>query len=79
MFNFTDGKNISTAKLGYVKYPNNAIYCSNSQGPQMGYFYCKDNSKWSTYANNTICYPDIGIPTSEFPVDYFEVFQVVKK
>ncbi|GET57399.1 BTB/POZ protein [Rhizophagus irregularis DAOM 181602=DAOM 197198] len=52
---FTDGKNISTAKLGYVKKPNYAIYCDNSQGPHMG------------------------IPTSNFSVDYYEVFQVIIK
>ncbi|GET57400.1 BTB/POZ protein [Rhizophagus irregularis DAOM 181602=DAOM 197198] len=54
-YKFTDGKNISTAKLGYVKKPNYAIYCDNSQGPHMG------------------------IPTSNFSVDYYEVFQVIIK
>ncbi|POG61946.1 hypothetical protein GLOIN_2v1700094 [Rhizophagus irregularis DAOM 181602=DAOM 197198] len=77
MFSFTDGKNISTAKLGYVKKPNYAIYCDNSQGPHMGYFYCKGYNIWNTYGGNF--YPNIGIPTSNFSVDYYEVFQVIIK
>src|SRR5256886_13193932 len=40
LFNFTDEKNISTAKLGYVKDPSSAVYCYNDQGPHMGYLYC---------------------------------------
>ncbi|RGB35752.1 hypothetical protein C1646_698864 [Rhizophagus diaphanus] len=79
MFNFTDGKNISTANLGYVKNPNNAISCYNSQGPQMGYFYCNGNNEWANEDYNAILYPDIGIPTSKFSVDNYEVFQVIKK
>ncbi|RGB28011.1 hypothetical protein C1646_768359 [Rhizophagus diaphanus] len=78
MFSFTDGKNISTAKLGYVKKPNGAIYCDNSQGPHMGYFYCKGHNIWNNYGDN-IFYPNIGIPTYDFLVDYYEVFQVIKK
>jgi hypothetical protein len=79
LFNFTDGKNVSTAKLGYVKNPNNAIYCYSSQGPQMGYFYCNGNNEWSNEDYNAILYPDIGIPTTKFSVDNYEVFQVIKK
>ncbi|CAB4389205.1 unnamed protein product [Rhizophagus irregularis] len=77
--NPTDGKKFSTAKLGYIKKLNNAIYCSNSQGPHMGYFYCKGHNIWNTYSDNTICYPDVGIQTSDFSVDCYEVFQVIKK
>ncbi|PKK67914.1 hypothetical protein RhiirC2_782917 [Rhizophagus irregularis] len=46
LFNFTDGENISTAKLGYVKNPGEAIYCSNNCGPQIGGFLCYGNNKW---------------------------------
>ncbi|EXX78770.1 hypothetical protein GLOIN_2v1176608 [Rhizophagus irregularis DAOM 181602=DAOM 197198] len=38
LFNFADGKNISTANLGYVKNPRVAVYCSNNKGPHMGDF-----------------------------------------
>ncbi|GBB91208.1 hypothetical protein RclHR1_01840005 [Rhizophagus clarus] len=79
LFNFMDGKNISTGKLGYVKDPNNAISCYNSQGPQMGYLYSNGNSEWTNEDYNAILYPDIGIPTSKFVVDNYEVFQVIKK
>ncbi|GBC14533.2 BTB/POZ protein [Rhizophagus irregularis DAOM 181602=DAOM 197198] len=80
MFNFTNGKHISTAKLGYVKELNYAIFCANNQGPRMGYFYCKDDSnKWINYKNSTYCYPDIGILPTELSVDYYEVFQIIKK
>ena len=34
-FNFTDGKNISTAKLGYVNDANHAVYCGNNHGPHI--------------------------------------------
>ncbi|EXX78295.1 hypothetical protein GLOIN_2v1772252 [Rhizophagus irregularis DAOM 181602=DAOM 197198] len=79
IFSFTDGKNFSTAKLGYVKKPPHAIFCTNNQGLHMGYFKCKGHNKWQTYSDNTICYPDVGIPTSDFSVDCYEVFQVIKK
>ncbi|CAB4404493.1 unnamed protein product [Rhizophagus irregularis] len=80
MFNFTNGKHISTAKLGYVKELNYAIFCANNQGPRMGYFYCKDDSnKWINYKNSTYYYPDIGIIPTELSVDYYEVFQIIKK
>src|SRR3989337_2825873 len=36
LFNFTDGKEISTAKLGYVTNANHAIFCYNDYGPYMG-------------------------------------------
>uniref|UniRef100_U9UPW0 BACK domain-containing protein n=1 Tax=Rhizophagus irregularis (strain DAOM 181602 / DAOM 197198 / MUCL 43194) TaxID=747089 RepID=U9UPW0_RHIID len=76
------GKNISTAKLGYVNDPDSAIYCVDSQGPQMGVLICQDDNKWVNYDDNATCYPDIGIPnTSDIPnfkVEYYEVFQVLK-
>ncbi|GBC46118.2 hypothetical protein GLOIN_2v1478619 [Rhizophagus irregularis DAOM 181602=DAOM 197198] len=83
LFNFTDGNNISTAKLGYVKKPNNAIFCSNDQGPHMGIFLCYGNNEWKNHDNNATYYPDIGIPntlnTPNFAVENYEVFQVVIK
>ena len=56
IFNFTDGKNISTAKLGYVNNASYAVCCRNDCGPYMGnlYYYC--NRRY----NNNGCndYPD---------------------
>ncbi|CAB4389275.1 unnamed protein product [Rhizophagus irregularis] len=65
---------------GYVKKPNEAIYCYNSQGPHMGGFLCYGNNKWRNQDNNATYYPDIGIiPAFNFEVENYEVFQVVKK
>src|SRR3954454_17926051 len=37
LFNFTDVKKLSTAKLGYVNEARKiAVYCKNNQGPTMG-------------------------------------------
>ena len=77
IFNFTDGKNISTAKLGYVIDTNRAIYCRNDRGPDMGDLNCDDPSNWSYDADET-CYPNIGIP-SRFTVEDYEVYQVIKQ
>ncbi|EXX76511.1 hypothetical protein GLOIN_2v1775034 [Rhizophagus irregularis DAOM 181602=DAOM 197198] len=83
LFNFTDGNNISTAKLGYVKKPNDAIYCYNNQGPHMGIFICYGNNEWKNHDHNATYYPDIGIPntlnTPYLEVEDYEVFQVIKK
>ncbi|GBB91209.1 hypothetical protein RclHR1_01840006 [Rhizophagus clarus] len=82
LFNFTDVKDLSTAKLGYVNDPHSAIYCVDYQGPQMGVLLCHGNNKWVNYDDNATCYPDIGIPNAsnipDFKVENYEVFQVIK-
>ncbi|CAB4417930.1 unnamed protein product [Rhizophagus irregularis] len=78
MFSFTDGKNISTAKLGYVEKPDNAIYCANNQGHTWVIFYCKGDNKWINYSNSTN-YPDIGTIPTQLSVDYYKVYQIIKK
>jgi hypothetical protein len=77
-FNFSDGKNISTAKISYVKRHNYAVFCHNSWGPTMGNLYCNDNNWY--YQNHTYidCYPDVEIQTN-FEVEDYEVFQIIKK
>ena len=77
IFNFTDGKNISTAKLGYVNNANHAVYCDISYGPYMGnlLYYKVNGNKWYNSGGNY--YPDIDIPAN-FIVEDFEVFQVIK-
>jgi hypothetical protein len=79
LFNIKDGNDISTAKLGYVKKPDEAIYCYYNQGPHMGYFYCKHNNEWTNNDRNATCYPNIGIPSLNFRVENYEVFQIIKK
>ncbi|RGB24647.1 hypothetical protein C1646_772782 [Rhizophagus diaphanus] len=78
MFNITDGKNISSAKLSYVNNNNAsyAIYCDNDQGPHMGNFYCIGTNSWVFYDNGDVnlTYPKIGIP-ERFKVENYEVFQ----
>ncbi|EXX71016.1 hypothetical protein RirG_082310 [Rhizophagus irregularis DAOM 197198w] len=78
IYSFADGKIISTAKFGYVKNPKSAIYCFYDQGPHMGFLYCKSNNDWRNYDSKANCYPNVGIPISDFTVDHYEVFQVIK-
>ncbi|RGB25750.1 hypothetical protein C1646_820831 [Rhizophagus diaphanus] len=75
LFNFTDGKNIPTAKMSYVNKRNVAVYCGSRYGPTMGDLYCENND-W--YYENGEHYSKIGIPTN-FEVEDYEVFQVIKK
>src|SRR3989440_2109371 len=44
LFNFTDGKDISTAKLGYVNDASKAIFCYNIYGPYMGNLVANDTN-----------------------------------
>ncbi|POG69914.1 hypothetical protein GLOIN_2v1776480 [Rhizophagus irregularis DAOM 181602=DAOM 197198] len=78
IFNSTNGKNISTSKVSYVKKQNRAVFCNYNYGPTMGNIYC-DNNNWSNkdrgYGDD---YPKIGIPEN-FEVEDYEVFQVIKK
>ena len=75
LFNFTDRKNISTAKLGFANNPTYAVGCSSNLGPQMGNFYCCGDNSWDNYGKH---YPNVGIP-KRFTVENYEVFQVIKK
>ncbi|GBC41229.2 hypothetical protein GLOIN_2v1868927 [Rhizophagus irregularis DAOM 181602=DAOM 197198] len=79
LFNFTDGNDISSVKLGPI---NNltgasAIYCYNNQGPSMGSLNSKNSNNWSYYAGSTT-YPNIGIP-SKFTIENYETFSIVKQ
>ena len=81
LFNITDGQNIFTAKLGYVNNPNYAIYCNKNYGPHMGNLKCHLNDWEYVYDELIISdnvYPNIGIP-SNFRVEDYEVYQIVKK
>lgn len=76
MFTFSDGKDVSTARLGYANVSSRAIICCNDQGPSMGDLYCPDSNNW-IYDPEGSAYPKLGIPTN-FVVEYFEVFQVIR-
>jgi hypothetical protein len=80
LFNFTNIKDISTAKLGYVNQKSFAVYCGNEYGPKMGYLNSYSSNNWTNNNNNNKnnAYPNIGIPEN-FTVESYEVFQVVKK
>jgi hypothetical protein len=54
-----------------------AIYWYDDQGPSMGSLYCSDSNDWS-YITSDTRYPNIGIP-SQFTIENFEVFQVIKQ
>ncbi|PKB92087.1 hypothetical protein RhiirA5_446100, partial [Rhizophagus irregularis] len=73
------GKNISTAKLGYVKNPESAVYCHNNCGPQIGGFLCYGNNNWVNHDVAGNIYSNIGILNTSFTVENYEVFQVIKK
>ncbi|CAB4382161.1 unnamed protein product [Rhizophagus irregularis] len=75
LFNFTDGKDISTAKLGYVNNTDCAIFCYSDYGPYTGDLYCPGSNNWTCYNSNY--YPKIGIP-GNFIVENYEVFQVIR-
>ncbi|EXX74618.1 hypothetical protein RirG_049440 [Rhizophagus irregularis DAOM 197198w] len=77
LFNFTNEKNISTAKVSYVDKQNCAIYCHIYYGPAMGNLLCRDNNWHYDNYDNGNRYPKIGIPTN-FEIDDYEVFQVIK-
>ncbi|EXX58109.1 hypothetical protein GLOIN_2v841910 [Rhizophagus irregularis DAOM 181602=DAOM 197198] len=77
LFNFIDGNNISTAKLGYVNNASMAVYCGNNYGPELGSLSCPDSNNW-TYNYSRDYYPNIDIPAN-FIVEEYEVFQVIKK
>jgi hypothetical protein len=78
LFNFTDGKDTSSAKLGLVNSNSNdahsAVYCFSNQGPSMGSLHCYSNN-WNY--NGDSRYPNVGIP-ARFIVENYEVFQVIK-
>uniref|UniRef100_U9UTB3 TLDc domain-containing protein n=1 Tax=Rhizophagus irregularis (strain DAOM 181602 / DAOM 197198 / MUCL 43194) TaxID=747089 RepID=U9UTB3_RHIID len=77
LFNFTDGKDISTAKLGYVNNTNYAIFCYNNYGPYTGDLCCQGSNDWACYDHSNY-YPKIGIP-KHFIVENYEVFQVIRQ
>ena len=72
LFTFMDGKNISTAKLGYVNNAGFAVRCRNNNGPYMGDLNCADSRNW-TYNSKGTRYPNVGIPAN-FVVENYEVF-----
>ncbi|CAB4432693.1 unnamed protein product [Rhizophagus irregularis] len=76
IFNFINGKNISTAKVGYVNKQGTAVFCHGNFGPTMGNLHCYLNA-WSNFDRNGDRYPNIGIPENNFEVEYYEVFQVL--
>ncbi|CAB4400697.1 unnamed protein product [Rhizophagus irregularis] len=78
LFNFTNGKDISTAKRSYVSKRNKAVCCNANRGPTMGNIYCENNGWYYTNDDNGERYPKIGIPEN-FEVEDYEVFQVIKK
>ena len=76
IFNFMDGKNITTAELSYSKNTNYSVLCNNSYGPHTNDLQYSSHKNWSYYDNNNYS-PKIGIPAYITLEDY-EVFQVIK-
>ncbi|EXX70301.1 BTB/POZ protein [Rhizophagus irregularis DAOM 181602=DAOM 197198] len=78
IFNFTNGKNISTSKVSYVNKKKYAVYCYDTHGPTMGNLYCFKNNWSNKQRHFGISYYDTGIP-EDFIVEDYEVFQIIKK
>ncbi|GBC01814.1 hypothetical protein RclHR1_04340011 [Rhizophagus clarus] len=79
IFNFTNGKNISTSKVSYVSKQSRAVYCHYEDGPTMGNIYSEYNNWSNKNRGHGDIYPDIGIPENNFKVEDYEVFKVIKK
>src|SRR6185437_6291267 len=63
IFNFPNGKNISTAEIGYVNNNNTglAVYCNNTFGPAIGNLHCNNNNWVYHDNNNNYGYPKLKI------------------
>ncbi|CAB4392658.1 unnamed protein product [Rhizophagus irregularis] len=79
IFNFTDGKNISTSKVSYVNNREYAVFCHDTYGPTMGNLHCNLNIWSNVNRGDGDRYPNIGIPENNFKVEYYEVFQLINK
>ncbi|PKC11055.1 hypothetical protein RhiirA5_413568, partial [Rhizophagus irregularis] len=79
IFNFTDGKNISTSKISYVNIREYAVFCHDAYGPTMGNLHSNRNGWSNVNRGDGDRYPNIGIPENHFTVEYYEVFQVINK
>jgi hypothetical protein len=78
IFNFPDGKDISTLKVSYANGQGRSVYCNLNYGPTMGNLYCSNNYWDNINRGYGEIYPNIGIPNN-FEVEDYEVFQVIKK
>ena len=81
LFSFTDRNNLKSTKVGYCMDNQKAVYCHSSYGPEFGNsdFRCENNGTiWYGYPNNSYPKVDDIQNTSQFKVDDYEVFQVVK-
>jgi hypothetical protein len=78
VFNFTNGKNISTAELSYSSNRQHSVYCSKSYGPHTSSLQSSFDNKWSYYESSINYHPKIGIPAN-FTVENYEIFQVITK
>ncbi|GBB84974.1 hypothetical protein RclHR1_11570003 [Rhizophagus clarus] len=77
LFNFLNGKDVSSAKIGYVNKQDYAVFCHDTYGPTMGNLYCEYNSWSNRIQYDGERYPNIGIP-EYFTIEDYEVFQIIK-
>jgi hypothetical protein len=79
LFNFTDGKNISTAELSNSNNTQYSVYCGNNNGPYTNDLKNSYNGRndWSYCANGAYKHR-ISIPAN-FSVEDYEVFQVIRR
>ena len=78
LFNFTNGNNVSTAKLGYVYNQGKSVLCRSTYGPTIGKLHFHNNNWSYSVYNGGDQYLNIKIPIN-FTVEDYEVYQVIKK
>jgi hypothetical protein len=80
IFSFTNKNNLQSAKVGYTCRNEYSMYCHSNYGPTFGGGHdirCISGSGW--HSNNLgNYYPKIDLPSGNFNVDDYEVFQVTK-
>ena len=80
IFSFINGNNLQSANIGYCKNSKQAVYCSEYYGPTLGNsdLRCNNDGTWIGYPNFSYPKVDDIQNQSNFNVDDYEVFQVVK-
>src|SRR5215213_5243629 len=77
LFNILDSQNLEIAKVGRIINCNNVIYGNSGYGPTFGggHDLRANQTSWTSSVST---FSNIGIP-SNFTIDEYEIFQVVKK
>ncbi|EXX51709.1 hypothetical protein RirG_259280 [Rhizophagus irregularis DAOM 197198w] len=78
LFNITDIDNLNSAKISRSNNSNNAIYYHSNYGPTFGNGHDLRAQGKTWYTNIGDTYTNISMPNSNFTIDEYEVFKVLK-